>query len=315
MNSQLVSIIIPCYGQAHFLHACLQSIQSQTHHDWEAIIVNDGSPDDTRDVALSLVSQDDRIRYVEKPNGGLSSARNRGLTMAKGRWLQFLDADDLLQPNKLELQLGQLISTPDLAMCHCDYWAGDASDPRVRLPQFHKACEFVLARPELDMAIRWEWEFSIPIHAALFDVRLFHELGVVFDEELPNHEDWDMWMQVLRHRPRIFFVPDALVMYRVSPTSMSRNREQMRRGFGLAVSKQTKAFAQDREIVEALGYTTRMIDYHYHRAWRSRLRRMADGSLTYRKLCPWPIQKGIDALTTAPRPPFALARLQSAREA
>jgi glycosyltransferase involved in cell wall biosynthesis len=304
MNSDLVSVVIPCFKQAHFLDACIASLEAQTHRDWEAIIVNDGSPDNTRDASHALMHRDGRVRYVEKMNGGLSSARNAGLEGARGRWIQFLDADDLIEPTKLATQVAQLASAKRVAFSCCDYWLGAASDPRVRLPRTQASCDFKLPRPVLDMALRWEWSLSIPIHTALFDARFFRELGVGFDQALPNHEDWDMWMQVLRHQPEIFYVPEELAIYRYGESSMSRNPELMWKGFSAAVRKQSGLYAEDEDVLRSLEYMQRLIDYRYHRTLKSRIRRVLDHNRYYKQGCPWPVQKFIARMTDPPVPPF-----------
>lgn len=96
------SIIIPCYNQAHFLSQCLDSLLVQEYKNWEAIVVNDGSPDDTSKVVQNYIEKDSRIKLVEKANGGLSSARNSGIANAIGNRFIFLDADDFLYPNCLQ---------------------------------------------------------------------------------------------------------------------------------------------------------------------------------------------------------------------
>ena len=299
----VVSVVIPCYAQARFLAGCIASVQAQTYPHWEAIIVNDGSPDDTKSVAEDLVARDSRVRYIERPHSGQPSARNAGLRAARGRWIQFLDADDLLEPMKFELQVARLSTCRQLAFCYCDYWRGEAANPRVRVPGAHPSLEFKLARPVLDMALRWEWDFSIPIHTPLFDRAFFHDLGIHFDETLPNNEDWDVWMQMLRHSPQILYEPAELAIYRQSPASVSRNRDLMWRGFSAAIRKQRTIWADDPEVVKSLELTQRLVDYHYYRSWRSRLRRRLDGSRTYRRNCPWPIQKFFLRLTDRPALP------------
>lgn len=102
-----VSVIVPCFNQAGYLPEALGSVLGQTFADWECIIVNDGSPDDTARVAAEWVKRDARFRYIEKANGGLSSARNAGIEAARGQFVQFLDADDALHPRKFELQLAE----------------------------------------------------------------------------------------------------------------------------------------------------------------------------------------------------------------
>ena len=104
-SQPLVSIIVPCYNQARYLPDALASVASQTYPHWECIIVNDGSLDHTSEVARQWLEKDDRFKYVEKQNGGLSSARNAGLKVAKGEYIQLLDADDLLEADKIKVQI------------------------------------------------------------------------------------------------------------------------------------------------------------------------------------------------------------------
>lgn len=105
MASERVSIIIPTYNRAHTICRTLDSVLAQTHSDWEAIIVDDGSTDDTRGVVASRYGSEPRIRYTVKTNGGAAAARNAGLGLATGDFIAFLDSDDTWEPWKLELQL------------------------------------------------------------------------------------------------------------------------------------------------------------------------------------------------------------------
>src|SRR4030042_5732999 len=108
--SPLVSIIIPCFNQAQYLNEALDSIMNQTYSNWECIIVNDGSQDNTDELAKNWNKRDERFRYIKKENGGPSAARNTGLKIAKGEYIQFLDADDILECNKIEHQINYLNS-------------------------------------------------------------------------------------------------------------------------------------------------------------------------------------------------------------
>lgn len=107
MNRQttpLVSVIVPCYNYGRFLGYTLQSILNNELRDWECIIVDDGSTDDTEIVAKEYAAKDSRIRYYYQQNGGLSAARNSGLELSSGKYIQLLDADDAIHQNKLKLQ-------------------------------------------------------------------------------------------------------------------------------------------------------------------------------------------------------------------
>ena len=83
MSASLVSVIIPCYRQGHFLQECIDSLRKQSYPHWEAIIVNDGSPDNTREISLGLHQLDARVKYIEQKNAGLSAARNAGVARSE----------------------------------------------------------------------------------------------------------------------------------------------------------------------------------------------------------------------------------------
>ena len=116
---KLVSIIVPCYNQAHFLGEALQSVLNQTYSNWECIIVNDGSPDDTKTVVSKWCNSDKRFNYVEKKNGGLSSARNAGIAISKGEYILPLDADDIIHESFLSALVPELENDNTLAIVSC----------------------------------------------------------------------------------------------------------------------------------------------------------------------------------------------------
>ena len=99
-----ISIITPCYNAAPYIANTIQSVQNQTISDWEMIIVDDGSSDNSVEIIQKIIAQDSRIKLIQKENGGSASARNMGLSVAQGEFIQFLDADDTISLDKLELQ-------------------------------------------------------------------------------------------------------------------------------------------------------------------------------------------------------------------
>ena len=100
-----ISIIIPCYNQAQFLEECLQSVLDQSYENWECLLINDGSTDQTEEICKIWVRKDNRFSYYKRQNQGVTKTRDFGLDNAKGEWIQFLDADDILAANKLEKSL------------------------------------------------------------------------------------------------------------------------------------------------------------------------------------------------------------------
>ena len=98
-----ISIIIPMYGVEKYLHRCLDSVKNQTFQDWQAILVDDGSPDKSGEIAESYAAQDKRFVVIHKENGGLSDARNAGMPKASGEYIMYLDSDDFIHPQTMEI--------------------------------------------------------------------------------------------------------------------------------------------------------------------------------------------------------------------
>ena len=118
----LVSIIVNCFNQGHYLERSVKSVLSQTFTELECLIVDDGSTDNTRQVAESLMAIDPRVKYYFKENGGLPAARNFGVKQAKGEWIQCLDADDWIHEDKTRFQLSYLRDdTPEDIVFYSDY--------------------------------------------------------------------------------------------------------------------------------------------------------------------------------------------------
>lgn len=113
----VVSIIVPAYNAEPFLQNCLDSVRQQTYHNWELILVDDGSTDTTADIGIQNASIDKRIKYFRKNNSGVSSTRNFGLDQATGEYIMFLDSDDFCHPKLLELLLEGIYNESELSVC------------------------------------------------------------------------------------------------------------------------------------------------------------------------------------------------------
>jgi len=283
----LVSVVIPCFNQGRFLRDCLDSLQRQTYPYWEAIIVNDGSTDETAVIARGYAEQDVRFKYIERANSGQAGARNRGLREASGAYIQFLDADDIIRPEKLELQIDALGASDELTLAYCDFACCEEADVS-RILKSEKFCKprFQMGRPIEDIAARWETELSIPIHCFLFDVRLFRDHGIHFDELLPSHEDWDCWMRIFALDPRVVHVHGELAVYRQHPNSVSRNLSRMRRAFRTAVDAQLLLHQDDPVLRNILELKRAKMDALYAKSeWVQRRRAW------WKRWVPWPIQR------------------------
>lgn len=303
-SEPIVSVIVPCYNQARFLPDAIESLRRQTFRNWEALVVDDGSTDETSDVGNGFSVLDGRVRLLRKANGGLSSARNFGLAQVRGRWVQFLDADDLLLPDKLAVQVAAVERQVAPAVSYTDYWHGDAANPYVRVAGLRLPCTFAAADPIYDMAYRWETAFSIPIHAGLFDTALFTRHGIRFNESLPNHEDWFFWMQVLMRVRTIAFVPRELAVYRVHHQSMSRNRNAMRLGFQQALALMLQEVGDRPDVRSMLMAKRRLTDWSYHHGWRVATHDALIGSSLAKRFMPWPMQRAMRGALSPSHPQF-----------
>jgi glycosyltransferase involved in cell wall biosynthesis len=283
-----ISVIIPCYRQAHYLPECIRSLQAQTYTDWEAIVVDDGSPDNTSAVVEAIAADDPRVSLCRKQNGGLSSARNSGLELAHGRYIQFLDADDLIAPEKFATDLSLVSQSDRPGIVISDYLRftddGQSSVHDMCSPRFPPDAD-----PEMEIAIGWEVDISIPIHAVLIDTRLLQSPPLRFDESLPNHEDWDFWMRLLARKPCIAFTEKTLAMYRYAPGSMSSNRDVMYAGFVQAIKQRRADGTVRRDVAHALDRKLALTRHTYGYGWRSTVDRLM-ASTWVRKRVPWTIQ-------------------------
>lgn len=214
----LVSIIIPCFNQAQYLPAALQSILEQSYTKWECIIVNDGSTDTTEDIAKSWCEKDARFVYHYKKNGGLSSARNLGLTNSKGDFILFLDSDDFMAPEKLLLSVNSFFEDTSLDLVITDFNSVFGAK-LVQLEPFVKLADFTFNLENI--LYKWDLGLSIPIHCALFKKDSVGEIR--FNEKLKAKEDWLFWIQFFKLDAKTFFIEQPLVTYRMHEDSMTKN--------------------------------------------------------------------------------------------
>lgn len=131
----MISVIIPSYNYGHLIAEALDSVINQTFKDWEIIVVDDGSKDNTKEVVSKYIQKDSRISYYEQQNAGPSAARNKAMKIAKGDFIQFLDADDLIERKKFEVQLQLFRDNPQAGVVYGSvrYFTKDPFDPSDRL--------------------------------------------------------------------------------------------------------------------------------------------------------------------------------------
>lgn len=233
MQMVTVSVIIPTYNRAQVISRAIRSVLSQTYSDFELIIVDDASKDGTEEVVKRF--RDPRITYFRnRVNMGGNAARNRGIRLAKGKYVAFLDDDDEWLPTKLSKQTSLLSKLPrSVAVVYAGYKV---------LGESGRA--FGVVSPRCEGYIFDELKERNCIGAtstAMVRKEVFDEVGG-FDEELPYNEDWDMWLRVARYH-EFRYVLQPLVNYYLSTISLSRNAPARIRGIELFFSKHKQHFS------------------------------------------------------------------------
>lgn len=212
-----VSIIIPAYNAAETIADTLESLLAQTHSNWEAIVVDDGSTDATAEITKGFVDRDKRIRMIKQPNGGEGTARNAGIVQARYDWLLFLDADDWITPLHLERLTYKLVSNHELDAVHC-LSARVAGEGTLVFDKYEP--------PEGDMFSTLARRAAFPIHACIVRKSLIEAVGN-FDTSLRTSPDWDLWQRIARTGARFGAVREVLALYRMRPNSASLNAYQL----------------------------------------------------------------------------------------
>ncbi len=224
-----ISVVVPCYNQAQYLDECLQSVLNQTYQDWECIIVNDGSPDNTEEIAKNWVEKDTRFIYLSKENGGLSSARNAGIEIAKGEWILPLDADDKIGDQYLELAEKEFEKDYTVIYCEAEFFGNEIG--KWHLPEFSlenlakKNCIFCSAFYKKE-----DWK-----KVNGYDINMIYGL-----------EDYEFWISLLKNKNTVKKLPQTLFYYRVKENSMLTNlkSERINKMFNYISKKHTDFFLE-----------------------------------------------------------------------
>jgi glycosyltransferase involved in cell wall biosynthesis len=248
-----VTVIIPTYDYARFLGECIQSVLDQTFQDFEIIVVDDGSSDNTREVVSSF--KDTRIRYIYQDHCGVSAAQNTALRVASGEYITGLSGDDVYLPQNLEAKIKLLDSRPDIGLvCSDAYIFNDNTgaiigrlwrDPKGFHPGFDPA---KAAREPLKSFI--QWGFFIMLQAAMTRRQVFDIVGY-FDETIPTHEDWDLVLRIVRRFP-IEIIDMPLVKLRRHSANLSINQEKMYSGAMAVVNKLIRSSSFSKEELKLL---------------------------------------------------------------
>ncbi len=216
MNKPFVSIITTCYNQTHHIRNTLNSVLNQTYSNWECIVVDDGSTDNSKEVIESFQKMDSRFIYVYKTNGGVTSARNYGFKMAKGNFIQFLDGDDSLLPEKLEKQIECFNKNPEIYICICDHQHYYVKQNRYK----HYIFTPLKAQPLKQLLYNWQAGVAFTNHAPIYRRDLWHTDEVPFPVDYDGRsEDWIFNVLVALKNKKYYFLNEILCNYHITGES------------------------------------------------------------------------------------------------
>ena len=247
-----IAVIVPAYGVAQLLPKALDSLQSQSLSDWEAIVIDDGAPDDVAGAVRPYLA-DPRIRFLQTSNGGVSSARNRAIAEARAPLIALLDGDDLFRPDYLAAMVAAMDADPYacIATCNARVFGAVAIESEVVQAGQNRTATGTLA----DLLCG---RLNIYI-GSTFRRADFEAIGG-FDPAMSHAEDLDLWVRLFLHGGHVRYVDAVLGDYRVRGVSASRHLLKMIRGNMCVYDKIIAARPGSREAELALTLRTREED-------------------------------------------------------
>lgn len=221
MGSPEISVVIPCYNAERYIVASVRSVLSQGG-DLEVIVVDDGSRDGS---VARLRQQGLPVRIVEQANQGVAAARNAGVQVARGRWVAFIDADDIWLPGKLDAQRRLLAAEPTARMCYGAWETWPSLEPEPPAQLIHALLAAADDETRWGGASGWIYgdllqDCVVWTSTVMAERSLLLEAGG-FDPALRIGEDYDLWLRLSRVTP-ILRVPRPLALYRLHPASTTR---------------------------------------------------------------------------------------------
>lgn len=185
----MISVIVPAYNCVNSLAYCIHSIRQQTFSDWELILVDDGSTDGSNKLCDKFAAEDDRIRVIHKPNGGVSSARNTGIDAANGEYITFCDSDDYLEQDYLAVLLQTARSNPKCGHIWCCFQTVTGYQKENATPNFTSLEPTLLYTLRDYMTLHEMWLDAGPCNK-LYTAEVIRNAGVHFPDDLSLGEDW-----------------------------------------------------------------------------------------------------------------------------
>jgi len=219
-----VSVIITCYNQAHCIINTLKSVVAQTYTNWESIIIDDGSTDDSAEVIKEFIKDDTRFTYLFHDNQGVSRARNKGFTLAAGSFINFMDGDDTFLPNKLREQVQVFENNPEIAVCICDHQFYLEKQEVYKYYEFEK----LTIKPLEQLLFKWHNGIAFPLHAVLYKRELWTFNEIPFPEDYKYRcEDWVFNVLLALKDVNYYMLDKVLCNYHITDTNFTNNSKSL----------------------------------------------------------------------------------------
>ena len=209
----MISIIVPCYNVAEFLHETLDSILAQSYSDWECIIVDDGSSDSTAEIAKKYSQKDSRFKYINQENKGLAGARNTGVKNSCGKYILPLDGDDLIDSLYIEKAVKILEEKADVKVVYAFARFFGAKSNKWRLRDY--------SYKQLLLGNR--------IFCSCIYRRVDYDRVNGYDENMPVYEDWDFLIRLLYPDGKAFRIPEVMFFYRARRGSLTNSADSAKK--------------------------------------------------------------------------------------
>lgn len=215
MIKELVSIITPSYNSSKYIEETIASVQAQTYSYWEMLITDDGSTDNSFEIIKKICKKDSRIKLFSIKNAGPAVARNNSIKHAKGKYVAFLDSDDLWMPNKLALQIKFMVKN-NFNFTFTSYMMIDEKSNIIKnslISSSHKISYN-------DMLS----ENSIGCLTAVYDQE---KIGKIYMPNIRKRQDYGLWFKILKNEKFAYGMKESLAYYRIGQSSLSKNKFEL----------------------------------------------------------------------------------------
>ena len=224
-----VSIVMPCFNQEAFVVEALQSVRAQTYADWECIVVDDGSTDRSAQAVREFIAQDTRFSLIQKPNGGVASARNLGIARSTGTYIVPLDSDDTIGRDYLRHAVDCFTSHPDTELVHPRTVLFGDKRKTFRLHTYSYA------------KLLWK---NMLVNTCMYTRAAFERTSGYSEAMVHGYEDWELYIRMLNHRSEVRYAAGSIFRYRIK--EVSRRTEHI--ADGKVETSLSQIFKNNRQI-------------------------------------------------------------------